>query len=306
MRKRYPITTQTFNGKRFEDHGLDLDVLPELIAYKTLLVETAKALWRAKNPERQRLKKNFEDGLRLKFYELKDGSVAIPIEREYEVADQSLDFGREPDELDEAAVLIDEAIKAGAEDRMLPSSFPKFVLPLFESLGKSLREDESMEFSPQSQNGNEKIVYTHVVRNKLLARITSDYTDTVTIVGEVRRASIDGNRFSVRQDNGTTVEGRFQSEQEATITEALHEHASCRVEIVGRGTFDTDGELKRIDQVDGLIVRRLDQMTYDRSARPIWELVEELGKSIPEEEWAKLPTDASVNLDHYLYGEPES
>lgn len=55
MHKRYPITTQTFNGKRFEDHGLDLDVLPELIAYKTLLVETAKALWRAKNPERQRV-----------------------------------------------------------------------------------------------------------------------------------------------------------------------------------------------------------------------------------------------------------
>src|SRR5207253_128034 len=148
------------------------------------------------------------------------------------------------------------------------------------------------EFSPQSQNGNERIVYTHVVRKKLLARITNEYTDTVTIVGEVRRASIDGNRFSVRQDNGITVEGRFQPEQEATITEALHEHASCRVEIVGKGTFDTVGELKRIDQVDGLIVRRLGQMTYDRSVRPIWELVEELGKSIPEEEWAKVPTDA--------------
>jgi hypothetical protein len=89
MRTRYPITTQKFNGARFEDHGLDLDVLHELIAYKVLLIETAKSLWRAKNPNRQRLKKNFEESVRLKFYELEPGSVAVPIEREYEVADSA-------------------------------------------------------------------------------------------------------------------------------------------------------------------------------------------------------------------------
>jgi len=27
------LVTHTFKGKRFEDHGLDLDVLPELYAY---------------------------------------------------------------------------------------------------------------------------------------------------------------------------------------------------------------------------------------------------------------------------------
>ncbi|MGI9166203.1 MAG: hypothetical protein ACR2G5_07435 [Pyrinomonadaceae bacterium] len=78
MQKHYHITTQKFDGERFKDHGLDLDVLPELIAYKTLLVETAKALWRAGNPERQSLRKNFEDNLKLKFYRLGEGSVARP------------------------------------------------------------------------------------------------------------------------------------------------------------------------------------------------------------------------------------
>ncbi|MGI9166202.1 MAG: hypothetical protein ACR2G5_07430 [Pyrinomonadaceae bacterium] len=158
--------------------------------------------------------------------------------------DQAFDFGHEPDELDEAAGMIDEAIQAGAEDRLLPAAFPKQVLPLFENLGKTLREDESMEFSPAPSRGGPTIVYTHVVRNKLLARITDEYTDRVTISGEVRRASIDGNRFTVRQDNGFIVEGRFKPEQEGTITEALHEHASCRVEIGGIGTFGSDGILK--------------------------------------------------------------
>ncbi len=34
----------------------------------------------------------------------------------------------------------------------------------------------------------------------------------------------------------------------------------------------------------------------------IIELVAEITKSIPEEAWANVPTDLSINLDHYLYG----
>ncbi|MGI9166201.1 MAG: hypothetical protein ACR2G5_07425 [Pyrinomonadaceae bacterium] len=51
-----------------------------------------------------------------------------------------------------------------------------------------------------------------------------------------------------------------------------------------------------------MIVRKVGETAYDSSARPIWEIVEELGRSIPDHEWDKLPKDASVNLDHYLYG----
>jgi len=31
----------------------------------------------------------------------------------------------------------------------------------------------------------------------------------------------------------------------------------------------------------------------------------ELGASIPDEEWAKVPADLAKNLDHYLYGAPK-
>jgi hypothetical protein len=39
--------------------------------------------------------------------------------------------------------------------------------------------------------------------------------------------------------------------------------------------------------------------------RPVWQLVVELGAQIPEEEWAKVPDDASINFKHYLYGAPK-
>jgi hypothetical protein len=40
-------------------------------------------------------------------------------------------------------------------------------------------------------------------------------------------------------------------------------------------------------------------ITYDATARPIWEIVVEIGSQIPPEEWEKIPTDLSKNFDHY-------
>lgn len=39
---------------------------------------------------------------------------------------------------------------------------------------------------------------------------------------------------------------------------------------------------------------------------PLWEQLVELGRSIPKEEWDRLPPDFSENLDHYVYGTPKS
>ena len=42
-----------------------------------------------------------------------------------------------------------------------------------------------------------------------------------------------------------------------------------------------------------------------RDSRPIWEVITEISSQVSEEEWAKLPTDGSINHDHYLYGAPK-
>lgn len=44
---------------------------------------------------------------------------------------------------------------------------------------------------------------------------------------------------------------------------------------------------------------------YDKSARPIEDLLKELAKEVPQEEWNRLPSDLNDNLDHYLYGVPK-
>jgi len=38
------------------------------------------------------------------------------------------------------------------------------------------------------------------------------------------------------------------------------------------------------------------------TTRPIWQVIVELGEQIPDEEWEKVPPDASMNYRQYLYG----
>ena len=39
--------------------------------------------------------------------------------------------------------------------------------------------------------------------------------------------------------------------------------------------------------------------------RPIWEVVDELNAGLPADTWENVPTDGSINLDHYVFGAPK-
>jgi putative addiction module CopG family antidote len=41
------------------------------------------------------------------------------------------------------------------------------------------------------------------------------------------------------------------------------------------------------------------------SQKPLWEAITDIARRVPDEEWATIPSDASYQLDHYLYGAPK-
>ncbi|HXH94129.1 MAG TPA: hypothetical protein VNN25_21315 [Thermoanaerobaculia bacterium] len=139
------VSTITFSGPRFWDAGLEADALLELLAYRKLLVETAKELWRDANGG-LRLPRGFQKSIRLKFYFIESESEAIALKRvvsrDNPHSGKSLgDFA----EIDDAALLIDETITAVSEWRPIPDRMPKRSLPLLAAFGKSLRQGESIE-----------------------------------------------------------------------------------------------------------------------------------------------------------------
>jgi hypothetical protein len=43
----------------------------------------------------------------------------------------------------------------------------------------------------------------------------------------------------------------------------------------------------------------------DADRRSIWEVVDEINAGLPADTFENVPTDGSINLDHYLYGAPK-
>lgn len=294
------LTTLSFVGPRFEDHGLELDVLAELVAYKKLLLETAKELWRRAHPDRERLPRGYEERCEIKFYGLQPGSTAVQLMRVVEQPEGQLPLVPVFDELDEAAGVIEATIEAAGADHPLPPELPKNVIPLFAEFGKGLRPGE--EIVARARTRPRAARYTADARTRLAGWQDRTYEDVVELTGEVRQADLDGCNFSLRAEDGRKIPARFLPEQEAVVTEALRDHGSRRLRLRGRGEFATaDRMLKRVMRIDDLVVLPSGGEEFDRTARPIWEVVAELGAEIPDEEWSRVPADLSRNLHDYLY-----
>ncbi len=73
---------------------------------------------------------------------------------------------------------------------------------------------------------------------------------------------------------------------EQTIIEKVH-------------SLPSDEQAKTLEFVENL------EKKVSEASRPIWEVIGEISSQIPDEDWAEIPSDASVNLDHYLYGSPK-
>lgn len=53
------------------------------------------------------------------------------------------------------------------------------------------------------------------------------------------------------------------------------------------------------------VLEFVDKLLDGEKPPSIWQKLDERLKQVPAEEIAELPTDASENLDHYLYGAPK-
>lgn len=297
------LRTLVFEGPRFQTEGLEIDVLPELVAYKKLLVETAKELWRERNPGRERLPKRFEENIRITIRKVQKGSVVVPLHRELveDVPRLPLEI---QDEIEEAAKVLDEGIQAASEDRALPAGFPKPILALFDDFGKTLGPDDSIQL--KSQGRRRAVRYTPAVRERLIHWVDRMYEDEVEIAGEVRLADLDGRNFVLRADDGTKVSGKFTPDQETIITEGLREHATCRLVVRGRGEHaHEDGKLRRFLDVREILFESERESVEQDGALPVWEAIAEIGRMVPSAAWDAVPKDLAKNLDHYLYGSPK-
>lgn len=293
------LATLRFDGKRFEDHALDVECTQELLAYRTLVLECAKELWRRKNPDRVRLPRRFEDGFRLEFDKVVPGSAALPLRRVRDVVQGELDFG---DEFEEAAALIDESIAAADRDDLLPDALPANVVPLFRDFGRTLRPEETLYV--RAGRSVAEAAYGQLARTRLAEWVGPTFEDAVDLIGEVRMANVGPGAFKLQlPGDGALIDGRFDKDQEAVVLDALRNHRSAQLRVVGIAEFSTrDRQLRRVLRVDRVETAPRATIAYDETATPIWEELASIGRAAPPGTWEAVPDDLSTRIDEVVYG----
>jgi len=239
-----PFVTLVFRGGRFHEAAMPLEALPELSAYRDLVLAVAKTIYQRENPERQRLPKGFEAGFRLVLERVEAGSAVPVISRVADDLPMPGLFPVEPanDWFASARDLVEEGIRAAGDGRPLPAGLGKDILVRFNAFGRTLRDDESIVVAqPGTRNG---ATYNRPVRRKLILQAQTTYEDEVDLLGEVRAADKDADGFVLRTAEGRKLEVRTPPLFFPLALRSLNDAALVRVR--GTGLYDADATLLRV------------------------------------------------------------
>ncbi|MEU4472200.1 hypothetical protein [Micromonospora sp. NPDC023888] len=238
MTEPEPFVELRMRGQRFDHPGMPVEALSELVAYRELLVEVAKALFLRSHPGRQRVPKGFVERLRLRLRRVDEGSALPVLER---LDTEAEGFFPRDDEFAVARRLIEAAISSVASADTLPPDFPEDVVGYFNRFGRSLLPGDSIELrEPGRERG---AVYTANVRRRLLLSRSSTYRVNATLAGRIVEIDAEDAAFNLRTSN-SVVRCHFESELFPFIRNALlPDGAGPAVRVSGEAVLD------RIDKV---------------------------------------------------------
>lgn len=295
-----------FKGKRFDGHALDLSALDELVRFQKIVTDTAKALWREANPDRERLPPHFEEKIRLCLRKIVEGSAVAPLEVYIEETTQEHLYGKdetqEPEEIRKALSLACDSFASIERDQPLPKSFPKELITEFSRWGKQLGENESIELV---RKGKKAVKVTGITQSRWSDFSEALHENLADITGTILEVDVRLGHFQIWTNERSYAVVFFTPQQEELVTDALKHHGKCKVHVRGRGEFSADGRLIRITSVEDLSLISIAAPQPQLYERSIEDVLEEISAEIPAKEWEKLPTDLSENLDHYIYGWPK-
>ena len=233
-------------GARFNRHRLPLDVLPDLSAFRDLLVSYVKAEWRATHERRIRLPRGFEKSIAFDLAGIGDGSAVPKLEWNRHTAQLLL-----PDFKDELEGLVEHAyteviklIDGAAENIPSAGLLPESIRAL-NRFGSGLLEDEKIEFlESQGKDGN--VVFLDSYRRKrLITRGRDSYEARFEATGKLL-----GSEKDADGNNGLIV---VNTEQHGTIRIPV---APERVKDEFDGSIDEDVQFRLLIELDNNDVYR--------------------------------------------------
>jgi hypothetical protein len=237
-----PFQALRYDGERFAKHTLPVDVLPDLLAYRDLIVEVAKELFRLEHG-RARVPKGFDEHLRLDLANIGEGSAIAQLENVSEVVDD--ESGNAPLYFSKARDLINDSISAASENRPLPSEFPTHLLSYFNRFGRTLQPDESIEM--RVGRATRAVRYSGAVRKNLVLRTARRVEVAIDLVGIVTECNGTDYTFMLQQNSGAPIRAPYQEAMERVLIQAFeHRAEQWQVRVSGIGIYNHLDQLLKI------------------------------------------------------------
>lgn len=250
-----------------------MEVLKDLAALEEMIIEVAKWAYLHDHPDRKRSPRGFTSGISLKMTGVGDGS-AVPMIALF-AATTALFADQNQIYFEQARNRIVRAIDAAARDEPITEYLPESLLGYFDRIGRSLREDESMEFDPSNAEHPGRL--TKATRRKLLLASghVQEMTEEVALRGAIPEADQDTMSFTLQVINGPKVRATAGSQHLQTVIDAFNGYRTgTRVLLHGVARYNRFNRLQSIEAVEHVslldpndIASRLDEF---RSLKSGW------------------------------------
>lgn len=271
-------------GRRFEGKAIPLEFLKDLAVLEEMIIEVAKSEFLKDHPDRQRSPRGFTDGIELKLTGIEDGS-AIPV-ISLVVASMTLFPPENQTYFERARDAVVAAIDAAEKGGVITDHLPEKSLNYFDRMGRSLRQDEAMEFTTPTNAQPAKL--TRETRRRLVyaSSAAMEIAEETSVRGLVPEADQDDMEFEIQMADGRKIKAPITPQHRDAILEAFNGYQSGqKVLIQGVGVVNRNGRLVRFDSIEHVspldpldVGARLDEI---RLLKDGW--LEGSGKSPPEE-----------------------
>lgn len=262
-----------FAGGRFDSHTIPFDVLPDLAAYRSLLVEVAKMLFKRRHNSRARVPKGFEDSFQIGLARVEGGhsAVAMGVRLPQRQPTSQGDLGFPAyEEFEEAKTYVDNLIRTIQATGEIPDDFPPELAGRFNPFGQSLQSDEYIELGYDTPN---PVRYDTFIRKRIVLSREKTYENAVDSIFNLDGGIASTGTVHAKDEKGTSFD--FQPLSEFEFQKAYARPAQ-RVRLVGTGLYDRSERLRRL--LDVAIV-----YDDDEPRQPFDERLDEIAKA--QEGW---------------------
>lgn len=261
------IYSPRYQGERFSQHRMPLDLLEDLETLQKMTIDMAKYLYLEKNGKK-RIPKNFTHGISFELESLKEGSTIPKIVL---IASMTGLFPQQNVEyFKEASKKIIDAIEVAENEENKIFNLPESVLFHFNNLGKKLQDDESIEFKSGSTASKAKFTKESRKRLILASSKEKEYRAEINIKGLIIAVDKSRQSFEIQLMNGDKVKSYYQMMHQDAIMEAfIKMENKQRLIILGNGVFNSSDKLINIHSIEDIslldtfdVATRLEELSF--------------------------------------------